>query len=85
MIYIIYLQRFTSVHLIPKFDLIYINIYNFVFINIFIICLVQRIDTPCGNYRYRKTVLLLLLYYIILYSRYYYYYIIFTEWNVLKT
>ena len=27
MIYIIYIQRFTSVHLKPKFDLIYINLY----------------------------------------------------------
>ena len=28
MIYIIYTQMFTSVHLKPKFDLIYINLYN---------------------------------------------------------
>ena len=28
MIYKIYIQRFTSVHLKPKFDLIYINLYN---------------------------------------------------------
>ena len=28
MIYIIYIQRFTSVHLKQKFDLIYINLYN---------------------------------------------------------
>ena len=28
MIYIIYLQRFTSVHLKHKFDLIYVNLYN---------------------------------------------------------
>ena len=28
MIYIIYIQRFTSVNIKPKFDLIYINLYN---------------------------------------------------------
>ena len=28
MIYIIYIQRFTSVHLNKKFDLIFINLYN---------------------------------------------------------
>ena len=28
MIYIIYIQRFTSVHLKPKLDLMYINLYN---------------------------------------------------------
>ena len=28
MIYIIYIQRFTSVHLKQHFDLIYINLYN---------------------------------------------------------
>ena len=28
MIYIIYIQRFTGVHLKPKFDLVYINLYN---------------------------------------------------------
>ena len=28
MLYIIYIQRFTSVHLKQKFDLIFINLYN---------------------------------------------------------
>ena len=34
MIYIIYIQRFTSVHLKPKFDLIYINLYLYLLIHL---------------------------------------------------
>ena len=47
MIYIIYIQRFTSVHLKPNFNLIYINLDNLhLYFNTFIICLVQRIEPP---------------------------------------
>ena len=47
MIYIIYIQRFTNAHLKtkPKFDLIYINLYNFnlyLLIHLFMSCTAHR-------------------------------------------
>ena len=34
MIYLIYIQRMTSVHLKPKFDLIYINLHLYLLIHL---------------------------------------------------
>ena len=75
MIYIIYLQLFTSVHLKQKFDLIYINLYNLHLYSL--ICLLYvlysasirhagiiAIEKQCYYYYYIIFTFILLLYYI---------------------
>ena len=68
MIYIIYIQRFTSVHLIQIFDLIYINLYN-LYLYLLIHLLYVLYSAWIRHAGIRKTVLSLLLLVVIGYGK----------------